>query len=418
MSVQLNDDILCLITNQVIVDLETSRNEAAYKREGLFNESAHNRAELVRSRQTLFNLRLSSNRFANYGPISRSLFGTVFLRAMKGHESRLQQLPRARFCPFVKKIVFVPSPYSVQMSLEEYKDLFLVQLVHLSHPQYEFRDDDDALFMAQEYKKKHWKGLLPITDREVETAYEWYKVFAREDQAFVCTGRLQNLFTTALRKFDAAREYQLSFLVDCWPHTMEGTARAIECDFTLKYSTRLAAQSGDLLFDCVAKCLVSAGKHIESLRLDCALKEVFGGNWHSPYYPTSPPTVYGPLNFPKLRMISLRAIEIPLAELGAAILASPILKELIFAFVEPTGPATEWRYVFDAIRENGNIDKIVFDDFWDVRGDYWSYYFWRAEGDDVFDIIPNHGRAQVALAQYLYKQGEWTDELDELLDDS
>ena len=174
-------------------------------------------------------------------------------------------------------MVFVPSAYSVELSFEEYKNLKLVQCVHQESPDLNI-DSDEVLQSAEDYKDRHWKGRFPKSDREMKIGYESHKPLALEDYYFIRTRELQRLWIAILHKLSAVREYAVSSLMDCGPHSDE--YEPCNCEIVLKFRNRLAAEMGDLLLDCVVECLVIANKDIDGLLLDCAFKEAFGETWH------------------------------------------------------------------------------------------------------------------------------------------
>ncbi len=400
-------------------------------------------------RKTLLNLRLTSKMFATYAPINAALFSTITLRAMKDQEPRFQQLPAAAFCPFVEKVVFVPSPYSIDLSIEGYKDLLLVQRVHNAEPRQTF-DSDDVLHHAKFHENYHWNGQFAKSAREIKAGYESYKMFAQEDHEFISEHTLPPLWTTILQGLSALREVVISNLVDCDPHTLD-TRDTFDndCEAVLKYQSRATAQMGDLLLECAIESLVLAAKNIRTLLLESALKTTFTEGWQDhwwqrldlgkttcvtirevpqAYTPTFPDWAHSEetqrqgdafigsiltkshsslvrlsigalwihnhitieslpaLGFPCLRVLSLGSVYIDAVVFERALQHSPALKELELERCGLLSSSRGWRLVFNAIRKHAGINKVDFENcYYEDMDAEWDCIFERLE--DTGEII-------------------------------
>ena len=403
------------------------------------------------------------------GVIKATLFRHLKFHATQDQVTRLQQTTFASFGAHVKIVTFVPSPYCADVSLEDFKNILLVQQVHLAYPE-PTHCSEDPLEHAKRVMKGCWGWRLPMPDREVSALFRNYQDFARDDSLALLNGQMQHLWTMAFETFHNIDQVKISPEVRCLPHMIEPASRRYDCHPYLDFHSRVAAGSGDILFAAVAQCLATAQTRVNNFSIDCPLKLTFADGWkdawwdkldllhvrtiHVENYPVFDTededetlngalwlallkkveqsvqdvkiinglkwdemvmSSFSDLRFPSIRTLCLQGVAFGATTFARTINRSPKLRELTLERCVPYPSPEEWKPALDAIRQHKRSLKVDFVDVFHGEGD-WSFAFRKAPNGNANKLpIYYGGDAPDDLLLYLCNKGPWTPLLEEWL---
>jgi hypothetical protein len=225
--------------------------------------------------------------------IKQELFHDLHLWATHEEIARLEQTDLSRIGGFVTAVNLYPSAYFAELKLKDYRDILLIQNMHLAEPELasNYTLQDCQIYMGEHDHGQNNSQILGVED-QTEMEYESYKRCAERDQALVKEGRLQRIWTAVMQGLGNLRECNLRPVVGLeLPLRAKVTEPTIlstsVCDDECEHFTSLthaAAPSMDLLFIALLECLCLARPRLTSIQIDGDPRETFTRKWVEPWW--------------------------------------------------------------------------------------------------------------------------------------
>ena len=228
--------------------------------------------------KTLIALRLSCAQFAYLARVLGRLFNGILFKASPEQVELLETTDISRLGPFIKKITFMPTRYNWTTTLDMFREIVTSHALnrHISRDVSLSRElERFNRAKMKEYIRNHFEGKPPFSEEEIQRGYDTYISRANEVKALFDSGRLESVWTVALRRHPRADR----FTIDSWKPTSdeeqltenpgcEALARHHRGALEDSASWQAAEATGDALFTTAMGSLSAVERHMRCLTVD------------------------------------------------------------------------------------------------------------------------------------------------------
>ena len=402
--------------------------------------------------------------FGNTHIIKAAVFSEIELQADQQQFDNLRRMDLSSFTPFIKKVTFLPSPFSSTFDAETFGEIMRT-MVH---------NRINLPYHCKKHMKNYWDGSVPSTDREISAAYRDHVRQGRIDRGLARLGELQCFWTMWLRAMQHAEHFEVSSLIGRHPLLPLKDECGVDSYPHLRCSLRAHSNvNGDDLFRTAVQCLAHSGRDIKSFSVNSEIAQNFVG-WSLPswnqlsfqgletfkfpsygfwdeaagkharnaimddalghifrksfpqvrdmhiYRNVAYPCMNWPprsgLNFPRLGSLSLQGLELKLPWLGALVVRCRQLHTIYMRDCTPAGnqqPGGDgWRPLFDGIRHRHPTTtpiNVTLESVWDWYSHGFSLSF--NSNTALGNRRRDYGEYENELELYMANRGPWTENL-------
>ncbi|KAK5192566.1 hypothetical protein LTR92_007741 [Exophiala xenobiotica] len=426
---------------------------------------------------TLLTLRETCKDFAIMGNIKAVLFRKISLHATEDNLNQLRQTNMTAFANFVHAIDFYPSPYPVYAEFQAFKARLDIRTINITTRKICHTCNQRS---REEHVSSHKCGRHASATIDIEATYDALWTCAQNDTAVVETGTLPKAWAKTLSAFENVDAISLRSLLGGCYHDGSNFEIVVPtnhdcCGWLVTIASRSMGNCGDLLFKAVIQALSPVGRLIKTFSLTCELSTTWVNQGIEPYWdglsfegleslevlyrPSSrvetdlfaahaprtsfhflveqshhtlqhlklvaedPYTVYmswppEKWDFSKLRELEVEGFGFDPRALANDIYRFQALERVTLKSCGPQEDDGDWRYVFEAIRENLNILHVEIGHipvyFLGTDTTYWSLTL------DMLDEIDDQSTSTTdrleamrrSLRLYLSRKADWDDILE------